>query len=450
MFYKTLLFFFFQFFIFGTFEAQKLVNQIVAQVGDNIILWSDIETQRLQLPDKEKALEGKDCQILEQLLLEELLVNQALIDSLVISDEQVDAEMENRLRIMENKMGGRENLESFYGKSTVSIKEEFRTIIRNKMLAQEMERKITGDITVTPKEVAAFYQKLPKDSIPYINMKLSFQQIVQFPELTAADKKLAYDQLVDIRKQIVSGGKSFETMARLKSMDPGSASQGGKIAASKGMMVPQFEAALYDLKPGEVSEIVETMYGYHIIKLVSRKGDDYTVLHILIMPEYSSASISLASARMDSCYQLLSRNAITWDEAVLRFSNDEATKQNKGVLTNPYTMDIYWDMEQLNEIDQQIYLLTDALESGGVSLPSLYMDLFERKQGIRIVRLQNRVAAHQANLEEDYALIKLAAENDKKQKMLDDWTRTKIPNAYIRLDSQFQACNFRVNWLKTP
>ena len=450
MFYKTLLFFFFQFFIFGTFEAQKLVKQIVAQVGDNIILWSDIETQRLQLPDKEKALEGKDCQILEQLLLEELLVNQALIDSLVISDEQVDAEMENRLRIMENKMGGRENLESFYGKSTVAIKEEFRTIIRNKMLAQEMERKITGDITVTPKEVAAFYQKLPKDSIPFINMKLSFQQIVQFPELTAADKKLAYDQLVDIRKQIVSGGKSFETMARLKSMDPGSASQGGKIAASKGMMVPQFEAALYDLKPGEVSEIVETMYGYHIIKLVSRKGDDYTVLHILIMPEYSSASISLASARMDSCYQLLSRNAITWDEAVLRFSNDEATKQNKGVLTNPYTMDIYWDMEQLNEIDQQIYLLTDALESGGVSLPSLYMDLFERKQGIRIVRLQNRVAAHQANLEEDYALIKLAAENDKKQKMLDDWTRTKIPNAYIRLDSQFQACNFRVNWLKTP
>ena len=450
MFYKTLLFFFFQFFIFGTFEAQKLVNQIVAQVGDNIILWSDIETQRLQLPDKEKALEGKDCQILEQLLLEELLVNQALIDSLVISDEQVDAEMENRLRIMENKMGGRENLESFYGKSTVAIKEEFRTIIRNKMLAQEMERKITGDITVTPKEVAAFYQKLPKDSIPFINMKLSFQQIVQFPELTAADKKLAYDQLVDIRKQIVSGGKSFETMARLKSMDPGSASQGGKIAASKGMMVPQFEAALYDLKPGEVSEIVETMYGYHIIKLVSRKGDDYTVLHILIMPEYSSASISLASARMDSCYQLLSRNAITWDEAVLRFSNDEATKQNKGVLTNPYTMDIYWDMEQLNEIDQQIYLLTDALESGGVSLPSLYMDLLERKQGIRIVRLQNRVAAHQANLEEDYALIKLAAENDKKQKMLDDWTRTKIPNAYIRLDSQFQACNFRVNWLKTP
>ncbi len=435
---------------FGSFQAQRLVNQIVAQVGDNIILWSDIETQRLQLPEKERGQDGKSCQILEQLLLEELLVNQALIDSLEVSDEQVDAEMENRLRIMEGKMGGRENLESFYGKSTIAIKEEFRVIIKNKMLAQEMQRKITGDVSVTPKEVAAFFDKLPKDSIPFINMKLSFQQIVQFPELTAADKKLAFDQLVDIRKQIVSGSRTFESMARLKSMDPGSASQGGKIVASKGMMVPQFEAVVFDLKPGEVSEIVETMYGYHIIKLVSRKGDEYTCLHILIMPEYNSENISKASARIDSCYQSLSRNEITWDEAVLRYSNDDATRQNKGVITNPYTLDIYWDMEQLNEIDQQIYLLTDALENGGVSIPSLYTDIYERKQGIRIVRLQNRVEAHKANLEQDYALIKLAAENDKKQRILDQWTQSKIPNAYIRIDTQFEDCNFRVNWIQTP
>ena len=435
---------------FGSFQAQRLVNQIVAQVGDNIILWSDIETQRLQLPEKERGQDGKSCQILEQLLLEELLVNQALIDSLEVSDEQVDAEMENRLRIMEGKMGGRDNLESFYGKSTIAIKEEFRVIIKNKMLAQEMQRKITGDVSVTPKEVAAFFDKLPKDSIPFINMKLSFQQIVQFPELTAADKKLAFDQLVDIRKQIVSGSRTFESMARLKSMDPGSASQGGKIVASKGMMVPQFEAVVFDLKPGEVSEIVETMYGYHIIKLVSRKGDEYTCLHILIMPEYNSENISKASARIDSCYQSLSRNEITWDEAVLRYSNDDATRQNKGVITNPYTLDIYWDMEQLNEIDQQIYLLTDALENGGVSIPSLYTDIYERKQGIRIVRLQNRVEAHKANLEQDYALIKLAAENDKKQRILDQWTQSKIPNAYIRIDTQFEGCNFRVNWIQTP
>ena len=230
MYNKILLLFFLNVLFLSPFQAQKLVNQIVAQVGDNIILWSDIEIQRLQLSEKEREVKWVECEILEQLLLEELLVNQALIDSLEISDEQVDAEMENRLRIMENKMGGLENLEAFYGKSTVAIKEEFLTIIRNKMFAQEMERKITGDITVTPKEVAAFYAQLPKDSIPFINMKLSFQQIVQFPELNAADKKLAYDQIADIRKQVISG-KSFETMARLKSMDPGSASQGGKIAA---------------------------------------------------------------------------------------------------------------------------------------------------------------------------------------------------------------------------
>ena len=199
-----------------------------------------------------------------------------------------------------------------------------------------------------------------------------------------------------------------------------------------------------------ISDVFETTYGYHIVKLLSRKGDDYLCQHILIIPEFTNEALERSALIMDTCYNLLKQNKITWDDAVVRFSNDEATKQNKGVLTNPYTMDIYWDMEQLNEIDQQIYLLTDALESGGVSLPSLYMDLFERKQGIRIVRLQNRVVAHQANLEQDYALIKLAAENDKKQRVLDNWTQAKIPNAYIRLDPQFQACDFRVNWLKTP
>jgi peptidyl-prolyl cis-trans isomerase SurA len=168
------------------------------------------------------------------------------------------------------------------------------------------------------------------------------------------------------------------------------------------------------------------------------------------MPEFSSASIALAAARMDTCYRLLLRNEITWDEAVLRYSNDDATKQNRGLITNPYTMDVYWDMEQLNEVDQQIYLLTDALENGGISQPALYTDIYERKQGIRVVRLQNRFPAHVANLNDDYALIKLAAENDKKQKAIDAWTQGKIPNAYIRLDPDYQNCNYRINWTPQP
>ena len=431
-------------------QPKKVVNKIVAQVGDNIILLSDIESQLLQAEQSDvKVNKAMECGILEQLMIEELLINQAMLDSLVIKDETVDYEMENRLRILESKMGGRDKLEAYYGKSVTQIKEEFRAKIKQRLLAQEMQSKIVADVSVTPKEVAEYYHSLPKDSIPYINMKLSFQQIVQYPVITKEDKKRAYDQLAEIRNLILTKGKNFETMARIHSQDPGSAAQGGKISASKGMMVPQFEEALFRLKVNEVSEIVETVYGYHIIKLISRKGNDYTVSHILIMPEFNAQSSTIASSKIDSCYAMLKQNRITWDEAVLRFSNDELTKQNRGIITNPISGDPLWDMEDLNEVDQQIYLLTDALNKGDITQPSMYIDLYERKQGVRIVRLAERFPAHLANLEDDYALIKLAAENDKKQKTIDKWVNNKIGNAYIRIDESYQSCSFRNNWNTT-
>ena len=429
----------------------KVVNKVVAQVGDNIILLSDIENQKLQAVQAGvETTREMECAILEELMMGELLVNQAKLDSLVVSDEQVDAEMENRLRIIESKIGSRQKLEEFYGKTINQIKEEFREQIKDKILAQEMQQKIVADVTVTPKEVAEFFKSLPKDSIPYINMKLSFQQIVNYPSITKADKLRAFNELKEIRESIVVGGKSFETQARINSDDPGSAPQGGKIEASRGMMVPQFEAAAFKLKVGEISEIIETTYGYHIIKLVSRKGDDYVVQHILKMPEFSPDAINQSAIKMDSCYRLLKENKITWDDAVIRFSNDDLTKQNKGIITNPITGDQTWDMEDLNQVDQQIYLLTDAMEKGDYTSPNLYVDIYERKQGIRIVRLMERYQPHVANLKDDYSLIKSAAENDKKQRIITEWTNSKIGNAYIRIDKQFSGCEFKSNWITKP
>ena len=426
----------------------KVVNKVVAQVGDNIILLSDIENQKQQAVQAGvETTHEMECTILEQLMMGELLVNQAKLDSLVVSDEQVDAEMENRLRIIESKIGSRQKLEEFYGKTITQIKEEFREQIKDKILAQEMQQKIVADVTVTPKEVAEFFKSLPKDSIPYINMKLSFQQIVNYPSITKADKLRAFNELKDIRESIVVDGKSFETQARINSDDPGSAPLGGKIEASRGMMVPQFEATAFQLKEGEISEIIETTYGYHIIKLISRKGDDYVVQHILRMPEFSPDAINQSALKMDSCYRLLKENKITWDDAVILFSNDDLTKQNKGIITNPITGDQTWDMEDLNEVDQQIYLLTDAMEKGDYTSPNLYVDIYERKQGIRIVRLMERYQPHIANLKDDYSLIKSAAESDKKQRIITEWTNSKIGNAYIRIDKEFSSCDFKSNWI---
>jgi peptidyl-prolyl cis-trans isomerase SurA len=354
--------------------------------------------------------------------------------------------MENRLRMLEQQIGSRQKLEEFYGKSTSQIKEEFRETIKDRLLAQDMEFKITEGVSVTPKEVKEYFSTVVDDSIPFINSKLSFQQIVFYPEVTEADKKITYDKLNDIRNGILAG-KSFETQARIHSMDPGSASQGGKYKASRGMMVPQFDAAVFSLNVGEVSPIFETNYGYHIVTLLDRKGDDYTCRHILLIPEYSNKALEMASLKMDSCYKELSSKQITWDEAVLKYSNDELTKQNKGIITNPINGEQTWDMEDLNQVDQQIYVLTDALEKGDITTPNMYVDIYDHKQGIRIVRLMDRSAPHKANLNDDFPLIKSAAENDKKQKAINKWTKSKIANAYIRIDEEYLGCNFKNPWV---
>lgn len=429
-------------------HAQKIVaDKIVAQIGENIILKSDIEAQKIQAKQAGMNLEGQqsECEILEELMFQNLLLNQAELDSIVIPDAQVDAEMENRLRVIENQIGGREKMEAFYGKTATQIKIEFRPLIRKRLLSEEMERRITETVTVTPKEIEAFFKSIPADSIPLISSQLSFQQIVAYPEVTNEDKKRTYDELNDVLNLILRG-KSFETQARIHSQDPGSAKDGGLIRATRGMMVPQFEATAFSLKPGEVSPIFETDYGYHIMQLIERKGDDYVCRHILMVPEFSPESLNNASKKIEECYKKLKANEITWEEAVLTYSDDVNTKQNRGIITNPITGEQTWSMENLNDVDQQIYLLTDALNKGDISAPSLYFDYMERKQGIRIVRLMDRTSPHKANMTDDYSLIQRAAENDKKQKTLKKWTESKIQNAYIRIDEDFKSCTFRNNW----
>lgn len=427
----------------------EVIDKTIAQVGDKVILISDLQGQKIQAIQAGMTVTSEmDCQILEELMYQYLLLNQAKLDSVEVTDGQVDAEMEQRLRVIEGQIGSRQKMEEFYGKSVSQIKQEFRPIIKDQLLSQEMERQITEGVSVTPREVKNFFNTIPMDSIPLINMQLSFQQIVWYPDITDDDKQRAKDQLAEIRDNIIKDGKSFSTQARIHSMDPGSARLGGEIAATRGMMVPQFEAAIFDLNIGEVSDIFETTYGYHIVKLLERKGDDYKCQHILIIPEFAPDALEKAAIRLDSCYQLLKNGEITWEKAVLLYSNDELTVQNKGIITNPMTGEQTWDMEDLNQVDQQIYLLTDGMEKGDISQPNLYTNMYERKQGVRIVRLMNRTAPHKANLEDDYSLIQRAAENDKKQKVINEWVTAKISNAYVRLEKDYHDCTFKNNWLK--
>lgn len=437
------------------FAQGKIIDKVVAQVGDNIILYSDIESMRIQSVQAGKVPSAKDeCLYLEELMYQNLLVVQAELDSVVISDEQVDADMENRLRQIEAKMKGAYTesgkpmtIEEFYGKTRTQIKEEFRSQIRKGLQGKEVERKITQDISVSPREVEAFYNKQPKDSLPYINTQMGFQQIAIFPTVTEADKKRTRDELDALRRDIVEKGKNFETVARLNSDDLGSAQLGGRIEGTRGMMVLPFEVTVYSLKEGEVSQVFETEYGYHIMKLLQRRGDDYVCLHILKIPEFSMDSLTAASNRLEECYAALKENKITWEDAVKKYSNDPNTKQNKGIITNPITGEQLWDIEDVNQVDPQMFQLTDRLEKGEFTSPILYGDFIERKKGLRIVRLMERTAPHVANLKEDYNLIRTAAENEKKQKAIVDWTNSKISTAYIRIDDDYKSCTFQSKWV---
>ena len=426
---------------------KKVINKIVAQVGDQIILLSDVEERKLQfIINNPKALAPTECEVLEQLMMEELLYNQSLIDSLIVSEEAVESELEMRFRVaIEEKFNGdRAKMEEVYGKTISQLKEELRGQIKKKMLAQEMEQTLVSKISVTPKEVAAFFNKIPKDSIPLINMKMSFQQIVNYPVILNEDKEKARQKLLDIQKELTN--ENFELMCKIHSDDISSAINGGIIEASRGMMVPQFESMALSLKPGEISEIVETQFGYHILLLIERKGDDYICRHILKKPSYSKQAFKKSADKVDSAYTKLKMNQITWEQAVVAYSNDEMTKENKGIITNPYTGEQTWEMDQLNEIDQQIYLITDRMEKGNISKPSIYNDIYERKDGVRIVRLMNRIPAHKANLNDDYALIKLAAENDKKTNTINDWINSKVTSSYLRVDENYVNCTFKSNW----
>lgn len=428
-------------------SSREVIDRIIAQVGSLPILLSDLENQKIQYQSEGRKLTPQmGCVALEELMYQKLLLNQAKLDSVVITDAQVNAEMENRLRTIEYQIGGKEKLEQFYGKSYVQIKEEFREVIRDRMMAQEMERQITFGVEVSPKEVEEFFKSIPTDSVPLINESIAIQQIVIYPKITQESRNEVIEKLNQWRQDVIDGKRDFAMLATLNSEDLGSARDGGKLEATRGMMVKPFEAAAFSLQPGEVSEVVETQFGYHIIQLISRTGDDYVARHILLTPEVGRKEISEAAAIADECHERLKKHEITWEQAVLEYSEDEDTRQNQGSLTNPYTGELYWDIANINEIDPQIFGLVNYLEVGEISQPDMYSDMMKRREGVRIVRIKDRTKPHRANLKDDYNFIKQSAETNKKGDIIEEWVNEKVKKTYIRIDEKYEDCNFTYLW----
>jgi peptidyl-prolyl cis-trans isomerase SurA len=421
-----------------------VIDQVIAVVGSHIVLLSDIEAQFLQfksqaMPDMTER--EMKCELLESMVYQKLLLNQAELDSVEVSDTQVESELDRRLRYYISMLGSKEKFEEFYQKSVMEFKEELREQVRELMMVESVQQTLTSDVKITPTEIRAFFKSIPPDSLPFINSEVRLAQIVKLPPINPEEISRVKNKLQEFRFRVL-GGDNFATLAILYSEDPGSAKQGGELGMfGRGEMYPEFEAAAFALEKGEVSEIVKTDAGYHILQLIERRGELANVRHILLRPKVSTQDLARARLELDSIAGLIDKGEYTFEEAVLKFSEDPS-KNNNGLLINPMTNSSIFEVDQL---DPRVFFVIDKLEVGEMSAPVQFVTS-DGKDAFRILKLKDRTEPHQVNMKQDYDKIQNWALEQKKQKTLKKWVDNKVKTTYLRINDAYKDCGFLNSW----
>lgn len=422
-----------------------VINEIVGVVGNRIILKSDIEEGVAQkvLQEGGKDDDAARCEMLEDQLYEKLLLYRAAVDSVEVSPDQVEGELERRIRYFLAQFPSQEEMEQYLGKTVPEIKKEFRTSIQEKMLAKQMQEKVTGSVKVTPAEVRAFYARIPKDSLPYIPSEIEIAQIVIKPQVTEDEKRKTRDKLNKIRNDILRGS-SFALKAKVNSMDRGSAEKGGELGLmSREDLVPEFAAVAFRLKPGEISEIVESEFGFHIIELIEKRGELANFRHILLKPDVSDEAFALAQAKIDSVYSIIGKSdTLTFEKVAAKYSTDEDTKFNGGRLFNYQSGSGKFMIDQL---DMFTYREVANLNPGEISKIHIY-DTPTGAKAFRILKLISRSQPHVADLKNDYQIIQAAATSEKESEAVTKYINKMKMTMYIQIAPEYKNCHFKNNW----
>lgn len=430
----------------GFSQQHKVVaDKIVGIVGDKIILKSDITNALLDMQRQGAQLPpNADCFIMEQQLTLKALVLQAEKDSIMVGDDEIEALLDNQIRGFVNMYGSKEALEEIAGRTVYQIKEDFRQSFTERKLAEKMRDKIVESIKITPQEVKAYWDKIPADSLSFYESEVEIGEIVLYPKASRDLEKLAMDELNDFKKQIESGQSKFEALAGLYSDDPGSKDKGGQYSVNRTekTMDPAFISNAFRLKEGQISPVFKSKFGYHIIQMVSRAGDDAIVRHILRIPKVTDAEIKEGVDKLDSIRAKLISGTISFGEAVSRYSEDENSKFTGGMRQGQNGS--YLTIDQLDK--NMVVLLTD-MKVGEFSKPTPFDD--ERgKKGVRIAFLKTRTEPHRENLKDDYNRIAQRALEIKKQEVLEKWFASKIPSYYLLIDGDFNNCAGMASWLQ--
>ncbi len=420
-------------------QDKQIIDKVVAKVGGELILLSDIEGQFDLMRQQQGSIEDEArCSIMENLMATNLLLNQAKLDSIEVADVEVEAQLTARIDNILAYMGGDLNqFESYYGQTVDETRSDFREDLKNQLLTDRMRSKIIADATVTPSEVKDFFKGIPTDSLPYFNSEVEVGEIVYVPKVNETERLKARAKLDEIRNQIVEGA-DFAELAYKFSDDGGSGRAGGDLGWQKrGTFVTEFEAAAYNLEEGQMSDLVESQFGFHLIELIERRGNNLHCRHILIKPEITEADFDLAVQHLDSVTNLLRYDSLNFSLGVKKFSDEDAQSYNNdGMMQNPQTGNSFWEV---GDLDPDLYFTLDTMEVGQYSAP-LKFTAPGGDASYRVILLKSRTEPHKANLQQDYSKIKTAALQAKQGNFVNNWIINKMESTFIDVDTGYKTC----------
>ena len=432
--------------------AQKydgVVDKSVALIGNDIVMLSDIESEAQMMRARGLVVDrSARCEILENFLVSKLFLTQAKFDSLTVNEAQVSAMLDQRINEVMTTLGGEQKMEDYFGKPLYKLRQEWRSVMTDQSLIQEMQRNVASNIPkLTPRDIKKYCEETPPEDLPMVSTKYRIRQIGLYPDREAAELAVK-ERLVGLRERVVNGEK-FSTLARLYSQDPGSMNKGGELGmASRSVFWPAFSDAAMSLKVGQVSQVVETPDGFHIIQLIERDGDKFNARHILIKPQYTSEDRERAFHKLDSIRNLVLGDTLSFFDAARMFSEERHSATNGGLMADEYTGSSYFEKDQLKPND---YNVLRNMQEGDISEPFESLDNEGRNGNTiyKILYLEKILPAHTANYQDDYSSLIDEVNNKNAMKAIEDFIVEKQKSTYIVIDPMFQGCEFeRKGWIK--
>ncbi len=428
------------------FTQSRVIDKVIAKVGGEFILLSDVESQYAYILQSGQEIQKEDkCQILEGIIAQKLMVYQAKVDSVIVTDAEVEAQLNFRFDNVLQQMNGDEAFfKEYYGASVAEMKERMREDQKQQILAERMQGTLLNKVKITPEDVKKFYASIPSDSLPYLNAEVEVGEIVIEPQVNEEERQKALDKINDLLKRIEEG-EDFAELAKQYSQDPGSGAQGGELGfAKRGIFAPEFEAAAFSLAENEISEPVETEFGFHIIQNLKRRGNYIKTRHILIKPNITLQDLDKAQTLGDSIRTLVLNDSLSFEAAVKKYSIEGIPSySNNGKMKNPATGNNFFETADLTP---DVYFATEELEIGGISEP-LEMTLPTGEIVYRLIQLQSKTKPHKANLSEDYDRIQNFAKESKKNVYLSEWLSKKYDETYITIEADYDYCPNLEKWL---